>query len=380
MRKGADVVVLGGGVAGCAAAYFLARDGAAVTVVERDGVGSGASGYALGQLNPLTGDGIPGPVQPLADAAFRMHRELWPRLTEESKIDFQASMVPHMEVYFTAEDAADHREERERWSEAPGFRTEWLGPDDVSGLEPRIAGDVYGGLLLEDVGMLDSYLYTVALSRAAMSGGAAFVRGEVVGLQASGSRVSGVRLEDRRIDCDAVVVALGPWSGRCSQWLGTEVPIEPLKGEIVYLEGLDPPLRHHIHGPCSVVQKADGLVWVAATMESAGFDLESTESGRDLLLGQAFGMVPCLVEQRLVRQTACLRPLSADSLPILGRMPGWEGVYMTTGAGKKGILFSPATGRAVADLVLNGETALPIGPFDPGRLLKSGAAAADSPS
>ena len=369
MPSGADVVVLGGGVAGCAAAYFLAREGAGVTIVERDAVGGAASGYALGQLNPLTGEGIPGPVQPLADASFEMHRELWPRLVEESGIDFQASMTPHLEVYLTADDAEAHREERERWLQAPGFRAETLGPEDVYRLEPRIADGIHGGLLLEDVGMLDSRLYTEALAGAAVRRGASLVMGEVVGLETSGSRVTGVRLDAGVIECGAVVMALGPWSRLFSQWLGVDIPIEPLKGEIVRLEGMDPPVRHHVHGSCSVVQKADGQLWVAATMESAGFDLEATDAARDLLLGQAVAMMPCLAGRPVVRQTACLRPLSGDGLPILGKLPGWDDAYVTTGAGKKGILFSPATGRAVADLVLEGRTDLPIAPFDPARPL-----------
>jgi glycine oxidase len=379
MSTGTDVVVLGGGVAGCATAYFLARSGASVRVVERDAVGSCASGYALGLLNPLTGTGIPGPMAPFADAAFKLHKELWPVLREESGTDFQVHLTPHLELYHTPEEANDHEAERALWSEASGFHTEWIDAADVRRLEPRVTRDLYGAVLLEDVGVLDSYRYTLALWQAAEHHGATFVAGEAVGLKSAGGRVTGVRLSNREIDCDTVVVALGPWSGQCSEWLGLDIPVEPLKGQMIYLEGFDPPLRHHIHGPSSLVQKVDGMVWMGATLETAGFDLEETEEARDYLMERALTMVPGLEDQKLVRQTACLRPVTPDHQPILGKVPGWEGVYLATGAEKKGILISPGIGRAVADLVLTGETSLPIDPFAPERFAKTDAAApADS--
>jgi len=74
-------------------------------------------------------------------------------------------------------------------------------------------------------------------------------------------------------------------------------------------------------------------------------------------------MVPSLAEAELVLQTACLRPLPADGLPIIGEVPGWNGVYLATGHWKKGILLSPVTGRILADLILDGATSIPIEPL-----------------
>jgi glycine oxidase len=287
--------------------------------------------------------------------------------------------MPNIELFLTAQDADDHQENTERWSQADGFRTQWLEPEDVHRLEPRVTQELYGALLLEDIGMLDSYRYTLALAQAAERHGATIRHGEVVGLKSDGGRVTGVKLSGSEIDCDAVVVALGPWSGQCSEWLGLSIPVEPLKGQMIYLEALDPPMKYHLHGPGSVVQKADGMVSIGATMESVGFDTETTVEARDYMMERALSIVPCLEEQKLVRQTACLRPVTPDSQPILGTAPGWEGVYLATGAEKKGILISPAIGRAIADLVLTGETSLPIEPFAPERFAKTDAAApADS--
>ncbi len=370
MPATSEVVVLGAGAAGCAAAYYLARESVKVTVIEREAIGCGASGYALGLLNPLTGEGIPGPMEPVVMASFRMHQELWPALRQDSGVDFQAELVPHLELCFTPEDVARQRAEMERWSRAGGFTCRWLEGDEVRKLEPRLSTHVVGAVLLERVGMLDSYRYTLALAQAAERHGATIRHGVAVGVREEGAGAR-VVLQDGELTCGAVVVALGPWSDVAAQWLGTPLPVEPLKGEIIRLEGLTPPLKYHLHGACSVVQKRDGQVWVAATVERAGFDTTLTPRARDTLMHNALEMVPSLVAQRLTLQTACLRPVTPDSQPIIGRAPGHQRVFLATGAEKKGILISPAMGKAVADLVLRGKTDLPVGGFGAERFAEA---------
>ena len=163
---------------------------------------------------------------------------------------------------------------------------------------------------------------------------------------------------------------MGPWSELASSWLGYDIPVAPLKGEIIYLEGMDPHLEYHVHGACSIVYKADGLVWIAATQEHAGFDETVSVAARDTLMQTALAMMPGLSELKLVRQTACLRPLSSDKLMVLGKAPGWEGVYMATGAGRSGIILGPAMGRITADLVATGAAGMNIEAFDPGRFAR----------
>jgi glycine/D-amino acid oxidase-like deaminating enzyme len=302
-----------------------------------------------------------------ARASFTMHRELWPELQEQADVDIQVRETPELRLFLSAQDVDAQEEEITLWAQTDGFSIQWLGPEEVCRLEPRINPRVHRAALLEHIAMLDSYRYTLALAQAAERLGATFVNGEVTGLTSSAGRVSGVRLRHGDIACGTVVVALGPWSGQASTWLGMDIPVEPLKGQMIYLEGLDPPLEYCIHGPCYVVHKPDGVVWIGATIERAGEDTGTTGEARDLLMGQALELVPSLNELGMLRQTACLRPATPDSMPILGAAPGCDGVYLATGAENKGILLSPAMGRAVADLILDGETALPIATFAPER-------------
>ena len=369
MGHAVDVAIIGGGVTGCAAAYYLTREGLDVAVIDHQGIANAASGYALGLLNPLSGALIPGRLASFAIEAFDEHLRLWPQLEEESSIDFQGVMMSHLEVVLDETDMSPVRNEMERWNDAHGFSARWLEGQAVRTLDSRIADEVVGAVLLESLGMVDSRLLTRALMDAACQRGASIVEERALGISWSGDRAVCVSTIGGEIACRAVVFATGPWSGVVGEWTGLDIPVTPLKGQIVRLEGLSPPLRYHIAGPGAVVQKADGKLWVAATEEEVGFDLTTTSEARQSLLERTARVFPSVSHVRVLEQTACLRPRTPDSLPILGAAPNRENVYLATGGGKKGVLLAPAMGRVVADLVVRGETLLPIDDFAPGRFV-----------
>ena len=163
--------------------------------------------------------------------------------------------------------------------------------------------------------------------------------------------------------------AAGPWAGEASGWLGFDLPVGPLKGQIVHLRQMDPPLWKHMVGPVQIASKKDGLVWLGATEEHEGFDNRTTQQAREDLLARAVRMVPPLADQPVVGHTSCLRPVAPDRLPIIGRAPGRDNVYLAAALEKKGILIAPAIGRAIADLVVRGETSVPIQNFSLSRFL-----------
>jgi glycine/D-amino acid oxidase-like deaminating enzyme len=180
-----------------------------------------------------------------------------------------------------------------------------------------------------------------------------------------------VILERSEIACDTVVLALGPWSAETSSWLDLPIEVRPLKGQILRLQAPGPPV------PCSVgwghnyaTTKPDGLLWAGTTEEEAGFDEETTREARDEIGAALVRMLPVMADAHVVHQTACLRPVAADGLLLLGRVPGFDSVYMATGAGRKGILLGPAMGRAVADLILTGKAALALEAFSPARFAR----------
>ena len=361
MRSQSDVVIVGGGIIGSSIAYRLASEGMGVTVLERDSVGSHASGFALGLLNPTNATGE---LERLVHQSHGIHLELHGRLQEESGVDLQLQTMPHIELALAESEVPELKSECERITRLPGFKTAWLEPEDAWKLEPRITRDLFGAVLVEDVIMLDSYNLTLATAQAAEALGVEIVLAEATEIHYEKDRVVGVRVGQNRIDCDALVLALGPWSGAAGVWLDVDIPIVPQKGEIARVEGLDPVLGLHVHGPCSVVQKADGLTWLAATRkDNTGFDVTPSNEALETLSERGMRMLPELDSHRLVLQTACMRPVTPDGFPIIGRVPGQEGMFIATGTGGQGIVLAPAIGKAISDLVTAGETEIDIGRF-----------------
>ena len=368
MVETAEVVIIGGGAAGCSVAYYLAKVGVRATIVERERVASQASGFSAGGLNPLQGAGIPGPLASLAMDSFRKHLDTWEELIEQSGVDFHPQLIYAVNVAFQESDMPELEDTFRIFESADGFSADWMDAAEVLELEPRLSSDVLRGLRTYGNAALDSHLYTLALSKAAEGLGATIRYGSATALISSGQRVTGVLLEDGELSCENVVIATGPWSGDASQWLGTPIPIEPLKGEILRMRLDGAPLPHDFSGAeVSLYRRSDGLAWVGATEERRGFDRQPSDAVRRLLVEKAARLVPTMAKAALVEHTACLRPVTPDWLPIIGKAPGWQNAYLATGAGKKGILLSPAIGKAVADLITYGASSLDLTPFAPER-------------
>jgi len=373
MPESSDVVIVGGGAAGCSVAYHLALAGVKSTIIEGQGVATQASGFSAGGLNPLQGTGIPGPLGSLAMESYLMHLDLFGQLRDDTGIDYDGRIISLLKVAFDEEELAELQETEDVFAPVDGFETRWLDNREVLELEPRVSPKIIRGLVARGNAAMDSYKYTLALLQSAEKMGASIRSGTVAGLERDNNRITGVRLDDETISCGQIVLAMGPWSRKAEAWLDAYIPVDPLKGEITRMELPGTPLNHDLSGGGgSLHPKPDGLVWCGTTEEWRGFDKETSTSAHQSILEGAVRLVPDMADARLSLQTACLRPVTPDWLPIIGRLPGWDNVYLATGAGKKGILLSPGIGKSVADLMTQGETSLSIGPFSPDRFTPNG--------
>ncbi|MEC9140601.1 MAG: FAD-dependent oxidoreductase [Chloroflexota bacterium] len=357
-QKSADVVIVGGGISGCAAAYYLTTLGVCPIVVEREGIASAASGFAQGGLYLMSGAGLDGPLFSFANESLRLHHELYPALKEETGLDSLLASKPVLAVALSESDVAEMHV-RQVWQTEKGFITQWLDDNAVRKLEPGIGPEVLGALVTDDTWVLDSGVLTKAFMRAAEKRGAQIHIGNVQGLEWNGDRVTGVRLADEVIHCPNTVLALGPWSAHLQDWIDVDVPVRPIKGEILRMRSNSPPATPHIAWHDSyMVKKPDGLLWTGTTEDDVGFDDEPTESGAQRIIEEAGRIYPAILEATIEIHTACLRPVTPDNIPIVGEVPGKHGVYIATGGGRKGILVGPAIGKSIADIVVNGATDL----------------------
>src|SRR5882672_12058580 len=365
-RSSADVVIVGGGIAGMTTAYYLAKAGVASVVVER----GHASGFAYGGLSPLSGFGIPGPQAEIALDGMRLHRELSKSLLEETGIDVDFRMRSSLALAFTQADLQRLRAALPWQQQQPGYAVRWLDGAEARRVEPRIADEALGAMLVEGGGAVEPYRLVLALTRAAERLGVRVRHGRAIGLRRDDGRVTGVILEREVLSCAAAVLALGPWSAEASDWIGVPIDVRPLKGQILRLQAPGPPVECSVGwGHNYATTKTDGLLWAGTTEEEAGFDEESTPAARDEIGAALVKMLPVMADAQIALQTACLRPLASDGLLVLGRVPGLEHVYVATGAGRKGILYGPAMGRAIADLVLGCHTRVALEAFAPGRFV-----------
>src|SRR5205807_1676061 len=166
-KSSADIVIVGGGIAGMTTAYYLAKSGVPSLVVERDAIGSHASGFAYGGLSPLSGFGIPGPQAEIALDGMRLHRELSKSLLEETGIDMDFRVRSSLALAFTEADVRRLRAALPWQQPQPGYAVRWLDIAEARRVEPRISDETLGATLTEGGGAVEPYRLVLALTGAA---------------------------------------------------------------------------------------------------------------------------------------------------------------------------------------------------------------------
>ncbi|MDR6597797.1 glycine oxidase [Saccharothrix longispora] len=323
------VTVVGGGVIGLSAAWFAARDGHAVAVVDRPSP-HGGSWVAGGMLAPIT-EAWPGDEDVLRLGVESL--ALWPGFARDLGVDL--SPVGTLQV---AVDRADVEVLDQLCAHLAGLgRTSTrLTARELRALEPGL-GNVRGGLSVPGDLAVDNR----ALLRALRDACAA----------------AGVRFTDAREPADVTVIAAGAWSRDLHPAL--RAVIRPVKGEILRLEarpGALPPPRHtiraHVSGrPVYLVPRTGGFV-LGATQYEAGFDGAVTAGGVRDLLRDAEVVWPGVAEYALVEMAAGFRAGSPDNAPVVDWLE--PGVLAATGHHRNGLLLAPVTARRVLTLLREG--------------------------
>ena len=372
-------------------AYYLTRAGVSdVVVVEREGVASGASGYSAGMLTPYSGSNDPG-LLALSSASLKLHAELAEELPAITGIDHGYDLVPYLRCTFAE---SGYNEARKFMDDrlADGLDAEWLTGDEARSVCDWLSDEVEGACLTAIEPSVDSRLLTQSVLKAAEMGGARLVGGEVVELGCEGGgrigrmdsgfrrndggvRGEGVVLEDgSSIEGDAVVLAMGPWSKDASGWLGYEVPVEPQKGELLYMyTGGDhpkPPVTMHNMDDGGVIfpRRLSPTILGATKEDGKGYDREPSDYAWEFIIPRVQRLSDRIDRSVVSHQTACLRPMPADGKPYVGLAPGWENVYIASGHWSEGVHYGPLTGKSVAELITGGETSTDISAIDVGRI------------
>jgi glycine oxidase len=356
-----DLLVVGGGVIGLAAAREAALRGLSAVVLERGTPGSGATHAAAGMLSPLGEAERPGPALEFALRSLRMYGD-WVRGIESdsgSSVEYRES--GKLRVALSVPEV-ERLGERARWAEALGVRAEWFDPEPLRKLEGKLALSVRGALLVHDDFRVDPRALGRALTVAARARGVEVREGTPVrSILTHAGRARGVSLEDgTTLEAGAVLLAAGAWSATIAG-LAQPLPVRPVRGQMLTLHP-DPRLSDLTIESEEVylVPRDDGRLLVGATVEEAGFVEANTADGVRRLLSGAVRLAPGLGSARLVEIWAGLRPGTSDGQPILGGDPEVAGLFYATGHYRNGILLAPATADALGALLAGkGEDAVP---------------------
>ena len=369
-----DAVVVGGGLVGLATAWRAAGRGLAVAVVD-PAPGSGASRAAAGMLAPVTeaSYGEEALVALGLDSA-RRYPDFVAALEQASGRPVGYRETGTLAVALDADDRAELAA-LHRYQTALGLTAELLSSREVRRAEPLLAPGVRGGLLVAGDHSVDNRLLAAALVTAVERAGVPLVRAAVAEVLVDGDRATGVRTtDDGALRADAVVLAAGCWSSGLAGLPPDAVPpVRPVKGQILRLlaPGGAPWLRRTtralVHGRhVYLVPRGDGEVVLGATVEEQGHDTRVTAGGVHDLLVDAHRLVPGTSELELVETHAGLRPGSPDNAPLVGPT-ALPGLVLATGHHRNGVLLTPVTADAVADLLATGDLPEVARPFSPRR-------------
>ena len=359
-----DVAVVGGGVIGCAVAYYAARRSARVALLESERIGSGASGAAAGMLAAQAEAHEPGPFLNLLLSSRKMHEPLGEELCELTGLDPEYVWAGMLRVVSDAE-SEEALAARYRWQKRLGLPVRWLEADETRELEPALSPDTVAALHLPDDGQVNSPRLVQALALGTALKGTEVREGtRVSGFVSKGQKITGVRTTSGTVYAGAVVLAGGVFGALLSDELGVQLPVRPVKGEILTVTARPVPVRANVwNSRCYVVPKRDGRVIIGATEEPGVYDYRPTLGGVADLSGAATRLVPGLARAPFASAWGGLRPGTPDGRPILGPVKGWEGLLFATGHYRNGVLLSPITGETIAALALGEDSPVDVRPF-----------------
>ncbi|MFD4864137.1 NAD(P)/FAD-dependent oxidoreductase [Streptomyces sp. NPDC058412] len=373
-RHSLDAVIIGAGVVGAACAYYAARAGLSVAVVDRGAVAGGTTGAGEGNL--LVSDKEAGPELDLALLSTRLWTELAAVLPRAIEYEPKGGLVvaPHDATVRALRSFAEGQRKA-------GVDAVEVPADALHELEPHLAPGLAGGFHYPQDAQVQPAQAAARLLAA--SGAEVYLGEEVTGVLLDRGAVRGVSTPRRELLAPAVVNAAGTWGGRIAELAGVTLPVLPRRGFVLVTEPLPRVVRHKVYAADYIADVASGSaalqssavvegtpsgpVLIGATRERVGFDRSLSTEALRRLAAQAAALFPVLADVRVLRTYHGFRPYLPDHLPAIGADPRRPGLLHACGHEGAGIGLAPATGALITAALTGDEPPLPPAPFDPAR-------------
>ncbi len=358
---------MGGGLIGMGIAYELAKRGASVTIFDRAEPGRAASWAGAGMLAPFSEE-MPDPaLLALCRDSLAAYPAFVDELRERTGLNAQLLAAGTLHVALDAADADGLVDRAARYGRNGGT-VALLDRRETLEREPAVARTVAGSIFIANEAQVDNRRLGRALGAACAAVGVRFEQVETLALEFDARRVRGLRTVRGFVPASVVVNAAGAWAGALAGVPAqARIPVSPIAGEMLAL-AVPRGFAHALlwHGSTYLVPRSDGRLLVGATVVERGFDARVTAAGVQHLLASALRVAPTLGDFSVVESWAGLRPGSADGRPYLGAT-GIAGYVVAAGHYRNGILLTPITARAIADVVLTGRSDVSLAAFSPLR-------------
>lgn len=384
MNRTADVVVIGGGLIGSSVAYYLAKKGVEVTVIERsEGLCFGASGANQG--------GCPfqiftSPLLELVNESLKLYKDLSEEIGYDLEYQNSGSLICSVD-----EEQYPAMERHYQIFRKKGLNVRLIEGEEIQKLEPSLGKDVVVGVEEQYSGIVNPFKVTYGFARAARKMGAEFILStEVKNIETNKGKITSVATDRGKIETNFVVNAAGAWSPDIGKMLGLTIPVRPQRGQIIVTESVplnkrwryifdadylttsfnaekvakskDPRIKLGVAG--SYIQANSGNWTVASSRDFAGYNNKVTMQTLSYMAARIIKFMPEFADVNFIRAFAGFRPFCyVDGLPILSKVDNLLGFIIATGHAGEGVTLAPITGKLISELITENRTSIPIDAF-----------------
>ncbi|MCR2821152.1 NAD(P)/FAD-dependent oxidoreductase [Lederbergia panacisoli] len=360
-------IVIGAGILGASTAYHLAKTGATVTVIDRKDEGQ-ATDAAAGIVCPWISQRRNQAWYRLAKGGASFYPDLIKELESEGESNTGYARVGAISIHTDSTKLIEmENRARKRRVDAPEIgEVQVLSPSETKALCPIIA-DGYGSVHVSGAARVDGRALRDTLLRSAERHEANIVYGDAE-LVLDGMKVIGSKVKDETYFAENVIVAAGAWGSQLLEPLGIKFQVDFQKGQILHmkLQDIDTNRWPVIMPPGNqyIVPFRDGRIVAGATHEkNTGFDLKVTAGSIQEILNYSIQVAPSLSNAEILEARVGFRPFTPNFLPVIGSLPGYEGVLIANGLGASGLTMGPYLGFILAKLALKEEIDLDLEPY-----------------
>ncbi len=372
-----DIAIVGGGAIGLSLAWELAQQGQRVCVLDRQQIGRAASWAGAGILPPTSHSQAPSDSQPrdpyeqLRALSHQLHGQWAEQLRELTGIDNGFRRCGGLYLATRAGEAAALGAQAMQWGEE-GIIAQRLSPDQLIGLEPELAAAVHAQRIrvayhLPDECQLRNPRHLQALAAACRIAGVTFVEQaevEAVEPHGRGYLLRTTNPQTQVIESPQVCLCSGAWADHWLRHFGGTQAIYPMRGQMLLYRCPRAWLTRVVNeGHRYLVPREDGYLLVGSNEEEVGFTPGTTPEVLESLRQWATGFLPQLETLEPEKSWSGFRPATIDGFPFLGKLPGFDNLYLAAGHYRSGLHLSPGTAVCMADVILGRSPRLDLSAF-----------------